>query len=855
MASEFHQRQIAMLRRTPIKDFFSHIAYNHSTQIYQLDDNKVGFAFEIQPMIYAGDEVGNRLNTILSKPSLPDGCIVSFALWAGQDITHISAAARTVRYERFRSTGNHDVDEILQSLSNQHMSFLNEGTRSPVESVYRSRVRDIRGFVSVVIQERKKGRRKKSRSLGEDDKYRELVSEFFEGLSSVDLAPKPLRPVTLKKLLSSIINWQSNANWRSADDYYDDNTPIREQVVDMDTELRVVDGRVFRLNDRYCSVLSAERLPDKVSLGDSFDYIMDCNSAGNGGIRENVLICANIYYEDSKKASKSIDRNRNWANRVAVGPIVKIKPITKKISDSFDLLYDSKEEGDRPCRVAFHVAVFANTADQVIQEAANIESRFAALRYKMKPESQIALPIFFSMLPLNSDPDNTVVSMIGRYKTCTSKHAVRLLPISSEWKGMGRPVATLVGRSGQIIPFNYFDNQTNYNSLTMAESGSGKSVFSNFMVSNILSCGGRAFIIDQGYSYENTSELFGGKFIKFSADSCPNLNPFTFINEFEEEKDMLIGLLVAMTKINPNEAEGRFQVATLRSLLSRVWSKKGRDMLVDDIAAEAGKEGAEKSDKRISDLQVLLEPFTTNGEYGKYYSGEEEAINFDASRVIVMELDDLKNKEHLLQVVVLQLIIQINRYIYSKHSSGDKSWTYMLIDEAWKFMTNGGSENNPILEFLLTAYRQFRKHNASINMVTQSLGDVYAHPAGAAIAENAGIKTFLGQKAEVIERMRNENKLSMPDFWMKQLLSVKTHKGRFSELFIQTSTSQGVARLILSPFNLLLLSTDADDRSDIKRYKSQGYSTVQAVWCVMKERGQRIPKSAELMIQRTPELA
>ena len=835
MSSEFHKRQVALLRRTPIRKFLQHLAFDPTTGIYELDDNKIGICFEVQPLIYANDETGDMLKTILNKQSIPDGSMVSFALWAGNDISNISAAARMIRAERFKSTGNKNVDSILQSLSKEQSDFMERGTQKPVEQIYRSRIREIKGYFSLVIQQNKKGRKRRTKSINADDKYRDMVNEIREGLNTCGLSPRQMTPALLKTLLSSMLNWQPEANWRKNPDDYDDNTPLREQVVDMDTEL-VSLGSTFRLNDRYCRILSAERLPSSVSLSDSFEYLMDSRSKGAAGLKENTLICANIFYGDRKAATKSIERNRWWANNTAQGAITKLKPIVVDIAKSYDLLFDSTEDGDRPCKVAFHIAVFGDSEEQVSQEIGNVESRFAALRYRMKSENQIPIPVFFSMLPMNADPDEEVVDLIGRYTHCTTKHAVRLLPVSSEWKGMGRPVSIFAGRSGQILPFNLFDNPTNYNCLIMAESGSGKSVLSNRLVADILSCGGRAIIIDQGYSYKNTTELFDGQFITFDPKSCPNLNPFPFITEYTEEKDMLVGMVAAMGKVNPYSENGVYQIAAIRMLLDKAWKQHGQLTTMTEIVELAQAE----DDQRIKDIALLLMPFTDTGEYGQYYSSQDKPIDFDASRVIVLELDDLKNKEHLMQVVVLQLIIMANRYIYSKHARGDDSWTLMLMDEAWKFMAaSGGTENNPILDFILTAYRQFRKHNASITMVTQSLGDVYAHSAGSAISENAGSKVFLGQKADAVRRMADENKLSMDKFWLEQLLSVQTQKGHFSELFFETGSAMGVGRLILSPFTLLLFSTDGTDRRDLRQFTDKGYSTVDAAGLVLKRRGIR----------------
>src|SRR5690606_5261629 len=156
---------------------------------------------------------------------------------------------------------------------------------------------------------------------------------------------------------------------------------------------------------------------------------------------------------------------------------------------------------------------------------------------------------------------------------------------------------------------------TNYNILLMAESGSGKSVLANRMIADLLAHGGRAIIIDQGYSYLNACELFKGEFITFNEESCPNLNPFPLINDFSEEIDMLVGIIVAMANIKTSTQEGVFQSAMIKMILSEVWNEKGHNSTIDDIADKC----RGNNDRRISDISVLLNSFTKNGEYGKYY--------------------------------------------------------------------------------------------------------------------------------------------------------------------------------------------------------------------------------------------
>jgi conjugal transfer ATP-binding protein TraC len=823
------KRMLALTRRTPFHSLLQYRHYDSSTGLYGLANGNVGIIFEVRPFIFAGDDVANDVLTVLNKDVIPDGSMASFSLWAGHDLRNVVKNNKLERMSRFTSTGDSEVDDILGRLAEEHVQYVTSKTVDPVEPLFKTKVRDTRCFFSIVL----KNADKKNKTLSDDDSLVELYSEIYQGLEAAGMAPKNLAPNSLRVLIGSIVNWADEPSWKNSDINYDDQETIENQICDIDMDC-VVNESAIRLNNKYCKVLSANNFPKFPNLSDSYDYLISHQSR-ECTLKTNTLITTNIYFSRTKQSREQIRKKRKWAKKQDIRPFNIWEPKLSDIAKSFDLLFDSTVDGsDRPCEIMFSVAVFGETEDLVKRQASSAISHFKALKYDMKEEILVGLPVFISMLPMNADPQESVVRALGRFKPCTTVHASRILPLCAEWKGIGRPVSTFVGKTGQILPFNLFDNSTNFNGLLMAESGSGKSVTANRMIADILAHGGRTIIIDQGYSYLNACELFKGTFITFNESNCPNLNPFPLINDFNDEADMLVGMLAAMAQIKSNSERGIFQKAVLRKILSDIWKIKGKETVVDDIAEAAGK----SSDERIKDLSILLNPFTRNGEYGKYYYNDSPPVDFDSSRLIILELDDLKNKPHLSEVVVLQLILMANNYIYSKSLRGDSSWTLFLIDEAWKFIAKGSGvqEENAVLEFILTAYRQFRKNIASMMLVTQSLNDVYGHPAGAAIAENAGNRIFMGQKKESIEMMVEEKRIAMEPFWIDQLKKVKTEKGVFSELFFDTSEAKGVGRLILSPYSLLLFSTDSVDRTAIRNERLNGYSIHQAAIRVLQNR-------------------
>ena len=104
----------------------------------------------------------------------------------------------------------------------------------------------------------------------------------------------------------------------------------------------------------------------------------------------------------------------------------------------------------------------------------------------------------------------------------------------------------------------------------------------NEIISSYLSEGGQCWVIDVGRSYEKLCEVYDGEFLQFGRDSGICLNPFEIVEDYDEEADVLVGLLAAMAA--PTQSLTDFQMANLKRQTRELWEKKGRAMLVDDVA-------------------------------------------------------------------------------------------------------------------------------------------------------------------------------------------------------------------------------------------------------------------------------
>jgi len=279
-------------------------------------------------------------------------------------------------------------------------------------------------------------------------------------------------------------------------------------------------------------------------------------------------------------------------------------------------------------------------------------------------------------------------------------------------------------------------------------------------------------------------------------------------------------LIVAMAA--PTEPLKDIQVAELKRVLKSIWGEKGRDMTTDDLAARL----IETDDQRVRDVGYQLYPFTSEGEYGRYMIGDN-TISFK-NRFTVLELEALKGRRHLQQVVLLELVYQIQQTVYRGERDRPK---IVIIDEAWDLLSGGN-----VASFINDAYRRFRKYGAAAVVVLQSIADLYENPVGRAIAENSPNMYLLGQKGESIDSLKQNKRLSLNDAGYTFLKSVHTISGLYSEIFCITDYGSGIGRLIVDPFRKLMYSTHPKDVQQIKEKQQQGMSVTEAIDAILKER-------------------
>lgn len=806
-------------------------AWLEDRQVF-VNRDALGFCLELRPQSGADEEMSRILTSLYE--AAPAGTGIQFHLLASPDIRGPLGAYADLRVpdefipelnERGR-LGRHT--NIHRTLARRRVGHYLRGARQSLLPNQSYLLRRFRLVASVCLPG-------SPENLGRID---ELLLLRDGMRATLHAAGFPSRPWTA----GDLINWVSALldPHRQAGDglplTYDAGRELRDQVLDPATMLVIRPGGITLANPvaeaQEMRLLSVRSFPPRFALWNMGSLIGDLYQA-TLQYPCPFMITLGVHVLDA-------EATRNWAylkaaraTTNATSYMARFLPDMQERKADWDIVLKALDDGQQLADLQHQVALFAAPEAMARAEQA-ARSIFRARGFELSRDTMMMAQGLIGSLPMTlSPPFHGDLSRMKRVSTKTSANAVHLAPLVAEWQGTGTPVLMLGGRRGQLMPLDVYDNPAgNYNVAIAGTSGSGKSLLLNEIAMSYLGTGARVWIIDVGRSYEKACRNVGGSFIEFTESAGISLNPFSFVEDIDEDMELLQPLLAQM--VSPREALDGFRYSTLGAAIKKVWKAKGRAMTITDIHAllatgrlDDNANAEAEGDRRLKDLAAMLAPYAREGTYGKYFD-REASIDF-SSDFIVLELEELKAKKDLQTVVLLIVMYRITREMYFTRDRKK----IVIIDEAWDLLSGGATA-----EFIEAGYRRARKYKGAFMSATQGVDDYYRNPAAKAALDNSDWMFLLRQKPESIEMMDKLGQLTMDDAMKRLLQSLRTEHGAYSEVFIHSPAGNGVGRLIVDPYSLLLFSSRADDFSAINAKRSEGLSVSQAIDAVLAERGQ-----------------
>ena len=787
----------------PLRDLFPYESYDPRTALF-LNEESIGFVLETPPLVGASEEMQKEVSGLFQQ-LLPEESSVQVLLWADP---HIGAFLD--RWESART------DPLMRSLAQKRSLHLKSFVFDSPNPPYC--LRQFRCFLSFAQST-------KSTNPVVLEQINQLKNQIRTSLEMLGLPVLVWDAEILINTLGALFNLNPTSvhyphkRWDPAQE-------LCAQISDADHHL-LVEANALALREGAIKIRTYQvaEAPLVWSLHAMGQLIGDIDR-DVAQIPCPFMLHYGIHMPKQSGPKTKLLSKATYVERQALSPIGKYLPSIQREAEELSFVRAQMARGERIVQTQLNVILFAQE-EQLISAEQILLNLYRSKEWRLVPNTFFHLPIFLSSLPMMWGYER-IQSLLQHRKlrTTLSTEAANLLPLQGEWQGNSEQGLILAGRQGQIMAWSPFNNKAgNYNMIVIGRSGSGKSVFMQEQMMTTLGLGGKVFVFDVGRSFEKTCFLLEGQFIEFKAKTPLCLNPFSSIPRGDQDVSQdalamlksILGLMAA-----PSKGLDDMEAALLEQALLETWQRFEQEATISHIADYLLKH----RDSKAQDLGTMLFPYTEKGAYGRFFNGPA-TVNLDKA-LIVVELEELKERKDLQGVIVQMMIINITNRMFL----GDRQTPFQIFfDEAWDLLR--GNQSGLFIE---TLARRLRKYYGSLVVGTQSVNDLFVSAAAQAAFDNSDWMCLLSQKPESIEQLRKLGRIALTPLMEAQLKSVRTKQGQYAEVMIYGSTGYAIGRLLLDPYSELLYSTRAQDYAAVKALSSQGLTLDQALESVLATR-------------------
>ncbi len=300
--------------------------------------------------------------------------------------------------------------------------------------------------------------------------------------------------------------------------------------------------------------------------------------------------------------------------------------------------------------------------------------------------------------------------------------------------------------NSSLVLFDRF-SLTNYNSVTFATSGAGKSYSIKLEILRSLMFGSEVIVIDPEREYEYLAEATGGRFFNISLSSNHHINPFDLPPPGADENPAdvlrsqvvhLIGLFRLMLGGLSPEEETIIDLAiretyALKDITEQInFADLEPPLLSDFEMVLAGMNGS-------ASLIARLQKYTS----GTWSGFMNQPTNVDINqKFIVFSLRDMEDELKTIAMFIITNYIwaAIRRRLVKR---------LLVIDEAWWMM-----KSEDTASFLFSLAKRGRKYYLGIATITQDVDDFLRSPYGVPMITNSSLQFLMKQSPTAIDNIQ-----------------------------------------------------------------------------------------------------
>lgn len=420
-------------------------------------------------------------------------------------------------------------------------------------------------------------------------------------------------------------------------------------------------------------------------------------------------------------------------------------PVLDTAYQDLESLRDSLQQAqDKMFDVGLYLTIYADTMPELLKLENEIKSILEAKLVYIKPALFQQDVGFNSVAPMATD-------FLAVHQKMNTEPLSSMFPFVSFDLSSDKGILYGINRhNSSLIIFDRFSLE-NYNSVTFAKSGSGKSYSTKLEILRTLMFDTEVIVIDPEREYEYLSEAIGGRYFNISLSSEHHINPFDLPIPTEDEtaEDVLrsniiqlVGLFrIMLGGLTPEED------AIIDKAITETYALK-------DITADS--DFASIEPPLLSDFEMVLGGIDGSDSImtrlTKYTKGSwknfiNQPTNVDINkRFIVFSVRDMEDD---LKPTAMYIV---THFIWNAVRKNLKK-RLLIVDEAWWMM-----KSEDTASFLYSIAKRGRKYYLGLSTITQDVNDFINSTYGMPIVTNSSMQLLLKQStssADALQKVFN----------------------------------------------------------------------------------------------------
>jgi conjugal transfer ATP-binding protein TraC len=407
--------------------------------------------------------------------------------------------------------------------------------------------------------------------------------------------------------------------------------------------------------------------------------------------------------------------------------------VTDPLESAMELRDKIQRGQEKLFQMSVYVSLRADSLEELNKLTKMLENALAARLFNLKVARYQQLEGLQSILPRAED-------VLGQKRNLDSSSAALAFPFMSSELVQEAGILYGVNNSNSSLVIIDRFSLNNANSITFAQSGSGKSYATKVEILRQLMQGTKVIVIDPEREYKQLTESVKGTYVKLSAKSAEKINPFDLATTSHSRDDLSEHTqdLMEIISLMAEGLSAREKAAVDKAILNIYERAKKEPPLLEDLYAEL---------KDLGQLQLRerLEKYIS-GSLAHVFNAQTN-IKLD-NRLIVFDIKDLPESMRQIMMMIIANFVQ-NRV------KAQPEKRLLVIDEGWLLL-----EHEESARFVAGLVRRARKYYLGVSIISQQANDFLKSDYGRAIASQSSLRILMRQDTTTIKNVVSEFNLS-----------------------------------------------------------------------------------------------